>query len=94
VGGWWEYPGVFMAGRSASVCLWVSCGGVSLGWEGSVGGVSLGAENMEGVQIYVQLGGLWNRMALVVLLRGSHVTLFSHLVELTPVSIAPNIQDN
>lgn len=31
------------------------------GSEGSVSGVSLGAEHMEGVKFYVQVGGLWNR---------------------------------
>jgi hypothetical protein len=74
-------------------CKVMGCGGVSLGWE-NAGGVSLGAGNMEGCNSTFAGRWLVNRMALVILLRDSHVILFSHLLELTPESIPPSIQDH
>jgi hypothetical protein len=46
--GSWVVGGKFPAYLWQGVLQVVGCGGVSLGWEGSVGGVSLGPENMEG----------------------------------------------
>jgi hypothetical protein len=86
-------------GRGCCKCLFLLGRGP---WRGKPGG---GKDVLAGYwglvigrgAIYVQAGGLWKRIGfvpLVILLRGSHVTLFSHLLEHIPEFIAPKFQDN